>query len=342
MRKETIDIAGAKVDHLFDVNFREALKRYDASRVLLITDSHVAAKQNLHALPYRLFVAEPGEGHKVQQTITAILNEMLQTGYQRNAVVVGIGGGVVTDMAGFVASIYKRGVKLIQVPTSLLAMVDASIGGKNGINAGDYKNMIGTIYQPAEILFDYSVLQTLPEEEWINGFAEIIKHAAIQDAAMLNELEQHGIPYYKTNEVALRNLIEQNVKIKNNIVARDTTEHGDRRLLNFGHTFGHAIEKVYEIPHGQAVSIGMVMAAKISEEINDLYSADLARLKGLLAQYGLMTGYPYQKGKIWHAVSGDKKLEGSNMQFVVLNKPGEGSVMNIPMTQLFSLLEQIL
>ena len=342
MRKETIIIGGDEIAYVYGCSFRDMLKQENASSVLIITDVNVAQAQQISALPYRHFIMEPGEGNKVQSTVTAIIDEMLAAGYQRNTLVVGLGGGVVTDVAGFVASIFKRGVRLLQAPSSLLGMVDAAIGGKNGINAGAYKNMVGTIYQPETIVFDYSLLETLPDEEWVNGFAEIIKHTAIQDAEMLKELEANDIAYYRANPDALQNLVERNVAIKNKIVARDMTENGDRRLLNFGHTFGHAIEKVYGLPHGQAVGVGMMMAAKISEEVNNFYSVEVNRLRILLDKYGLMTSYPYQKAAVWRAVAGDKKLDGNNMQFVVLDKPGVGNVMQIPMGQLFSLLEQVL
>ena len=173
---------------------------------------------------------------------------------------VGIGGGVITDLTGYVAAIYMRGLSFGFVPTSILAMVDAAIGGKNGIDVGVYKNIIGTIRQPQFLLYDYSLLKSLPQSEWVNGFAEIVKHACIKDARLFNTLRQNSIRSYQRNSKELGALIKKNVHIKASVVQADEFEKGERRLLNFGHTLGHAIENIYKMPHGHAISIGMVAA----------------------------------------------------------------------------------
>ena len=175
---------------------------------------------------------------------------------------------MVTDITGYAASVYMRGVKFGFVPTSVLAMVDASIGGKNGVDV-IYKNLVGLIKQPEFLLFDYSFLQTLPTEQWINGFAEIIKHACIKDAEMFAFLEENTVGDFMGDSVKLALLIEKNVTIKSEIVVQDEFEKGDRKLLNFGHTLGHAIENTSQLLHGHAVSIGMAAACTISEEINE-------------------------------------------------------------------------
>ncbi len=202
-----------------------------------------------------------------------------------------MGGGVVTDITGYAASVYMRGVPFGFVPTSVLGMVDASIGGKNGIDVGNYKNMVGTIRQPGFLFYDISLLQTLPAEEWVNGFAEVIKHAAIKDAALFRELEKNSIQYYQKNKKALAGLIRKNVMIKSAVVLKDEFERGDRKLLNFGHTLGHAVENIYKLPHGHAVSIGIKAACLISEELMDF--KETARITGLLEKYGFPTDLPY-------------------------------------------------
>ena len=165
---------------------------------------------------------------------------------------VGVGGGVVADLTGYVAATFLRGVEFGFVPTSILAMVDASIGGKNGINVGLFKNIVGTIRQPSFILFDVKLTSSLPEKEWRNGFAEIIKHACIKDAKMFRELEANGPDKYKPGSRQLALLVERNAILKTRIVQRDELETGERRILNFGHTLGHALENLYELPHGHA------------------------------------------------------------------------------------------
>ena len=186
----------------------------------------------------------------------------------RKTVLIGVGGGVVTDMTGYVASVYMRGIGFGFIPTSLLAMVDASIGGKNGIDVGVYKNMVGVIRQPSFLFFDTSLLQTLPDKEWKNGFAEIIKHASIKDATMFKQLEQNDVTFYRKKENQLAALVQRNALLKTKVVQQDEFEKGDRKLLNFGHTLGHALENQYELSHGQAISIGMAYASSLSEKIN--------------------------------------------------------------------------
>ena len=172
-----------------------------------------------------------------------IIDELLNRSADKDTVIIGLGGGVITDIAGYVASIYKRGVPLIQVPTSILGMVDAAVGGKNGVNTAHYKNMVGTIYQPEAVIFDQELISTLPKEEWINGFAEVIKHACIKDESLFRTLQKHTIDDYFNNPVLTASLIKENVLIKTGVVLGDELETGDRMLLNFGHTLGHAIEK---------------------------------------------------------------------------------------------------
>jgi 3-dehydroquinate synthase len=219
-------------------------------------------------------------------------------------------------------------------------MVDASIGGKNGVDVGVYKNLVGLIKQPDFLLFDLSLLQTLPQEEWINGFAEIIKHAAIKDIELFGFLEEHELSAFQSDQKELGKLIEKNVSIKSQVVLQDEFETGDRKLLNFGHTFGHAIENINHLPHGHAVSIGMVIAAKISEEINNFYSADKERLIALITKYMLPTEFKFDKERIKELLKMDKKREASGINFVLLNKIGEAVIKQISFGQLQDIIDQ--
>ncbi len=341
MEEKLVKLSGKNVRYLFNEDLHSWLKKLQ-KKIVVITDDNILALHNDKFQDFEVISFPAGEAHKKQGTADDIIEKMLALNIDKDAVVAGVGGGVVTDLAGYVASIYKRGVALVQVPTSILAMCDAAIGGKNGVNSAHFKNMIGTIYQPQAVLFDFSLLATLPETEWINGFAEIIKHACIKDALLFKELEKNSIDYYRNNLEKTAKLIRKNVDIKSAIVVKDEFEKGDRMLLNFGHTLGHAIEQQLKIPHGNAISIGMAAACKISEEINNLYSEERVKVEKLLLQYGLPVRAEYEKEDLWEAILSDKKRKSSEMNFILLNKIGEGEVMRIPLIQLQDLIEQIL
>jgi len=219
-------------------------------------------------------------------------------------------------------------------------MVDADIGGKNGVDVGVYKNLVGTIRQPQFLLYDYSFLSTLPNDQWVNGFAEIIKHACIKDAGLFEWLKDKSIAFFQNNAAALAQLIEKNVGIKSMVVTQDEFEQGDRKLLNFGHTFGHAIENIYKLPHGHAISIGMMIACTISEEIWQFSPEDKAAVKAMLEQYGLPTTFSFEKDKVWNLMKLDKKRVSNSMSFILLNKIGDAAVKQIPMGQLEDLVSQ--
>ena len=230
-----------------------------------------------------------------------------------------------------------RGVQFGFVPTTILAMVDASIGGKNGIDVGVYKNMVGLIRQPAFILYDHSFLSTLPSYQWENGFAEIIKHAAIKDAKMMKELNENNLSFYQKNKKALAALIQKNVEIKVSVVQKDEFEKGDRKLLNFGHTLGHAIENEHALLHGHAISIGMVYAAKISQVLQGFTGTGL--LVETLKKYGLPTAMHFDVEEAMEVMQKDKKKANAGMQYVLLNKIGKGVYETIPMKTLQKLIK---
>jgi 3-dehydroquinate synthase len=297
MQKQTYNFSSSSVDYYFNGSIKQLNEIADASNSFIITDEHIFKAHTDKLKGWNTIVLKPGEAYKVQATVDSVIEQLIEMGADRKSTLIGAGGGVITDITGYIASVYMRGIKFGFVPTTILAMVDASIGGKNGIDVGVYKNMVGTIRQPAFLLYDLQLLQSLPLKEWENGFAEVIKHACIKDAAMFEELEQHNISYYQTNSNALSKLIERNCLIKTKVVQEDEFEKADRKLLNFGHTLGHAIENNYQFMHGHAVSIGMVAAAKISEEINNFYSVDKERLTKLIEQYNLPATFSFDKAK---------------------------------------------
>jgi 3-dehydroquinate synthetase len=235
-----------------------------------------------------------------------------------------------------VASVYMRGITFGFVPTSLLAMVDASVGGKNGIDVGAYKNMVGTIRQPSFLLFDASLLETLPDTEWRNGFAEIIKHASIKDTPLFKELEQSNLAYYQKKKTHLAALIRRNVLLKTKVVQQDEFEQGGRKLLNFGHTLGHALENQYDLSHGQAISIGMAYASSLSKKINGFKSAE--RVIALLGQYGLPTSIESDKDKVINVLRMDKKKVKDSVNFILLEKIGKAVIKEISINEIYETL----
>lgn len=320
----------------FDSSFSQLRKIVNPGSAVLITDENVYKNHTSKFKNWNTIVLKPGEAFKVQATADSIIEQMIAMAADRKTTLIGVGGGVVTDITGYVASVYMRGIPFGFVPTTVLAMVDASIGGKNGIDVGVYKNMIGTIRQPSFLLHDYSLLKSLPENEWQNGFAEIIKHASIKDAAMFRELEAGTLSTYRKKNAALRSLVKRNALIKIRVVQKDEFEKGDRRLLNFGHTLGHALENQYDLSHGQAISIGMTYACHISAQLTGFKDTD--RVVKLLAQYGLPTYAEFDKKKVIAVLKMDKKRERKEMNYILLNKTGKAVVEALPLQQLEKLI----
>ncbi len=337
MKNWKVKFSNSTVDFVLDGKFASIGKMVDKANAIYITD------ENVYALHQKQFKGKPtivipaGEAHKQQATVDFIIEALLNFGANRQSFLIGVGGGVVTDMVGYVAGIFMRGVQFGFVPTTILAMVDASIGGKNGIDVGVYKNIVGLIRQPAFILYDYSFLNSLPTYHWENGFAEIIKHAAIKDAMMMKALNENNLAYYQKNKKALVELIQRNVAIKVKVVQKDEFEKGDRKLLNFGHTLGHAIENEHALLHGHAISIGMVYAAKISQVLQGFTGTGL--LIETLKKYGLPTAMHFNVEEAMEVMQKDKKNAKAGMQYVLLNKIGKGVYETIPMKTLQKLIK---
>jgi shikimate kinase / 3-dehydroquinate synthase len=347
MNKLQYKFSGKTTSYYFDADFSYLEKLVDREHAVLITDEHIFSAQKKKFGGWKTIVINAGEQFKVQATVDSLIGQLIDLGAERKTTLIGVGGGVVTDLTGYVAAIYMRGLSFGFVPSSILAMVDASVGGKNGIDVGVYKNMVGTIRQPQFLLYDYSLLKSLPKEEWVSGFAEVIKHAAIKDAALFRELEKNKLTTYQRDKGALAKLIRRNVVIKSKVVEKDEFEKGDRRLLNFGHTLGHAIEKLYALSHGQAISIGMVAASMLSEQFTPFTDTD--RVIAVLKRYGLPTLYDasgalaeFDAREVMNVLRKDKKKEKDTMNYVLLNKIGAGIVKPIPITELDKLLQSII
>ncbi|OQP60841.1 3-dehydroquinate synthase [Niastella populi] len=339
MQTKSYRFSSASVNYYFDADFSRLEKMIGKDHAVLITDEHIFQAHKKKLKGWNCISLKPGEEYKVQATVDSIVEQLIEFKADRSTWLIGIGGGVVTDITGYVAAVYMRGIRCGFVPTSILAMVDASIGGKNGIDVGIYKNLVGTIRQPQFLLYDYSLLKSLPKQEWINGFAEIIKHSCIKDLPLFKELEKNKITHYQRNKPALAKLIRRNADIKSTVVVADEFEKGERRLLNFGHTLGHAIENMYELSHGQAISIGMTAACQISNRLVGFKDSD--RVIKVLDQYGLPTLANFDKQQAFEVLKMDKKREQKEMNFVLLEKLGKGVVKPIPMVQLEKIVNEL-
>jgi 3-dehydroquinate synthase len=300
-----------------------------AARYAVITDSHVAPLYaealvgQLHdaKLPASLFAFPAGERNKTRDTWAAVSDRMLGAQLGRDGAVVALGGGVAGDVGGFVAATFHRGIPCVQVPTSLLAMIDSSIGGKTGVDAPAGKNLIGSFHQPRLVVADLDTLATLPAVQLAAGMAEALKHGAIADAEYFAFLERDHSGVKAKDPVELERVVTRSIEIKAQIVAQDERETGVRAVLNFGHTIGHAIEATtrFEVLHGEAVGIGMIWEARLGERLGVTAAGTAERLRRALAVYGLPTALPSgsSTSDLLAAMQVDKKARAGAVRFAL-------------------------
>ncbi|HOO76884.1 MAG TPA: 3-dehydroquinate synthase [bacterium] len=279
-----------------------------------------------------------GETAKTMATVENLCRELVAAGADRDAFLVGFGGGVVCDITGFAAAVYMRGIGFGFCPTTLLAQVDASVGGKNGVNLDGYKNLIGTFTQPAWVACDPAWLATLPETEWRCGLAEIVKHILVADGEKLEPFRQGLERLRRRDPGETAYWVKHSIRIKAGVVNRDEREAGERRILNFGHTFAHAIEKLYRYPHGEAVAAGMVLAARFSQALGLLPEEETERIRSLLAEAGLPDGSGVDPRSLAEAIRADKKRAGDGVRLVLLETPGRPTVRATSFAELESVL----
>jgi len=306
-------------------------------RIVVVSDSNVAP---LHATPladslaragydHSLHTIPAGESSKSISHVESVCREMIRAGHDRSSLVIALGGGVVGDLAGFVAAIFYRGLPFVQIPTTIVSQVDSSVGGKTGVNTPEGKNLLGAFHQPALVLVDPDTLLTLPDREFREGFAEVIKHAAIRDAAMLDELATLD----PSDRAVPHSLIARNIAIKARIVQADEHETtGTRALLNFGHTIGHGIEASVpygQLLHGEAISLGIRAALFQSERHAGLPAAASAHILRILAHFGLPLVLPADipTDLILEKLATDKKFSAGTIRFVVLESPGHATLI---------------
>lgn len=339
---KTLEIHGGTGSSVIQVGETlERLGRYIPSEnVVIITDVNVKDLYGHKFPPHPLITVDTGEKIKTLHTVEYICEELVALGADRSTFIIGIGGGIVCDITGFVASIYLRGVRFGFVSSTLLSQVDASVGGKNGVNFKGYKNMIGVFNQPEFVICDLNLLKTLDKKEVLCGLAEIVKHAAIRDADLFGYLEEQYQKALALDMGVVEKLVYESIVIKSAIVNRDELEKGERRKLNFGHTFGHAIEKTTGVPHGEAVSAGMVIASALSVKRGFLPANDAERIKNLLRNLRLPTRLKADRKMVLDALKKDKKRQGDRIYFVWLNEIGHAFVDRISMGELEAVIEE--
>ena len=333
---KTFEIHGSTGDSLIHVGeiLRNLGNYIPSENVVFITDKNVTQFYENDFPPHPVITIETGEKIKNLDTVRDIYEKLVAVGADRSTFIVGIGGGIVCDIAGFVASTYLRGVRFGFVSSTLLSQVDASVGGKNGVNFKNYKNMIGVFNQPEFVICDLNLLNTLPEKEVLCGLAEIVKHAVIGDRHLFAYLEAHYQEALALDKDVIGKLVYDSIIIKSAIVNQDELEKGERRKLNFGHTFGHAFEKTTGVPHGEAVSAGMVVASQLSVKRGRLSAKDAERIETLLQKIGLPVRIQAEGKSILDALKKDKKRKGDRIYFVLLNEIGNAFVDQIPIKEL--------
>jgi 3-dehydroquinate synthase len=313
-----IDLCERKIGTKYGVISDDRVAALHGSRFMQsLTDAGIRAE---------LLTFPAGEASKHLQTVAALSSELAQRGFDRKDALIALGGGVTGDITGFLASIYLRGIPFVQVPTTLLSQVDSSVGGKTGVDIPEGKNLVGTFYQPKAVYIDIDVLNTLPADELRGGLAEVIKYGVIHDAEFFAFLEQNREAVFALQQDVLTKLIARCCEIKAWVVEQDEREGGLRRILNFGHTIGHAVEaaSLFQLIHGYAVAIGMCAAANLSMRCDCLSVGDAQRIRCLIAAYGLPTTIPagLEREAIKKYLLTDKKTVGGRVFYVLPERIG--------------------
>ena len=308
---------------------------------VIVTDQHLAQLFSDELTNRRVIVIPEGESAKILFHLEKAAKQLMDIGLSRKGLLVGLGGGAVCDFTGFLASIYKRGIAFGFVPTTLLAQVDAAIGGKNGVNVDDYKNMLGVFSAPEFVAINASYTLTQDEAHWKEGFAEIIKHAFIADNALYHYINKHRGQLLSRELDVLQACIRSAAIVKINIVSEDPYERDSRKKLNFGHTVGHALEKVGDLSHGHAVSIGMVCEARLSEEKTTFGEVECQALIDQLSYFGLPVDLDITIEELKDAMYKDKKGQGNYIDIPILKHIGVSEVHHFSYLELFTRLESL-
>jgi 3-dehydroquinate synthase len=327
---------------IFGEKLKNLYSYVEGKKAIILTDSNIVRYYSKD-FPAGIPIIEMGLGekNKTLNTIEMIMGKLVEYEADRTSFLVGIGGGIVCDVAGFAASIYMRGIPFGFVSTTLLSQVDASVGGKNGVNYEGYKNMVGVFNQPEFVICDSSLFTTLDKEEFRSGFAEIIKAGVIKNTDLFNFCKNNSEAGLANNGEVITQMVYEAVKIKALVVEADEKEKGERRLLNFGHTFGHALEKKTSILHGQAVSIGMVLAAKVSQQLGMITQKEVDEIITVIASFGLPTRSEVPVDELYNAMHQDKKREGESIHLVLLESIGKAVTKKISYNELQKIIHDL-
>lgn len=322
---------------LIGEELRNLEKHVQSQKAVVITDKNVNCLYHSQFPKYDVIELGTGETIKTLETVRFIYQKLIDLEVDRSSFIVGIGGGVVCDISGFAASTYMRGLDFGYVATTLLAQVDASVGGKTGVNFDGYKNMIGVFSQPRFVICDPELLKSLPQKEVRNGYAEIVKHALIGAPRLFDAIESELNKALRLEPRFMTKLIAESVAVKVEVVKKDEKEKNKRRKLNFGHTFGHAIEKITGACHGEAISLGMVIATDLSVRKGLLPENTADRIKDLLEKLGLPAKKEMDRAAVMEAVLKDKKKMGDRIHFVLIEDVGKSVIQLITIKELESL-----
>jgi len=329
-----INTPGATSEILVGESWESVKSHLPDKGVVIITDDNINSLYGNRFPEFPVFSVKPGEESKRLSVIENLAEKLLLTGTDRTGFLLAIGGGVVCDLGGFLASIYMRGIRCAYVSTSFLSQVDASTGGKNGVDLYGAKNMLGVIRQPEFVICDPAMLKTLPQEEYLSGLAELIKTAVIGDYELFELIEQNIKGILNRDPGLLASLVSRSVTFKAAVVNEDENETGLRRILNFGHTFGHAIEMQLAVKHGFAVASGMELASAFSAEKGFIPHNEEIRIVNLLKHFGLLHGYNIPAVRIEQLILHDKKKAGDNINFVFTEGIGRATVNLIPVKEI--------
>jgi 3-dehydroquinate synthase len=319
----------------------EIISRFDKNKTVVLADENFLRFHAGKFSGFPLVSIGSGEQAKSMDQAVKLYHKLLELEIDRSWSIIGAGGGIATDLSGFVASSFLRGIPFGFVSTTLLGQVDAAIGGKNGVNLEGFKNMVGLIRQPEFVICDIDSLATLPEREFLGGFAEIIKYGAIRDRSFFDYLDNNIEKGIAKDAFVLEKMIFESVKNKIEVVQTDENEMGERKTLNFGHTFAHAFEKLYKIPHGEAVALGMVMAAGLSVQMGLLKNEESLKLKSMIARCGLPVQYDFDTEALADTMKKDKKRTGTEISFILLENIGKAVIKKIPVNNIKSILHDL-
>jgi 3-dehydroquinate synthase len=333
LEKILINIPGSNSEILVGVKWESVTEMLPGKGVVIITDDNILGLYGNRFPSADLFSVAPGEDSKKLEVIGSLAEKMLDAGIDRTGFILAIGGGVVCDLAGFLASVYMRGIRCAYVSTSLLSQVDASTGGKNGVNLGGTKNILGVIRQPEFVICDPDMLRTLPDDEFLSGLAELIKTAVIGDQKLFELIEKNYREILDRDTDLLSELVGRSVRFKASVVTDDERENGIRRILNFGHTYGHAIEMQKSVKHGFAVASGMELATGFSYEKGLIRTCEKDKIIGLLNKFGLLEKHNLPDDDIEELILHDKKKTGSDINFIFTRGIGRVTVNKITVAE---------